>query len=98
MREEVLYEIFVNLHKAYDALELWICLDIIAGYDMVNRSLRLLRRYWDCLVMVVRESGYHRETFKGYRRVTHGDPLPPTIFNVAFRAFLCHWVTEVVGE
>ena len=65
---------------------------------MVPWSLCLIRRYWHHLVMVARVSGYHRETFKGYREVTHEDPLPPTIFNVVVDAVLRQWVTEVARE
>ena len=48
--------------------------------------------------MVERASGYQGETFKGYRGVTQGDPLSPTIFNVIVDAVLCHLVTVVAGE
>ena len=41
--------------------------------------------------MVVRAGGYYRETFRGERGVTQGDPLYSTIFNVVFDAVVCHW-------
>ena len=34
LREEVLYVIFLDLHKAYDALERFRCLGILEGYDV----------------------------------------------------------------
>ena len=34
LREEVLYVIFLELHKAYDALDSSICLDILEGYGV----------------------------------------------------------------
>ena len=34
MREEVLYVIFLNLTKAYDALDRSRCLDILEGYGV----------------------------------------------------------------
>ena len=33
--------------------------------------------------------------FKGYKGVTQGNPLPPTIFNVAVDAIIRHWMTVV---
>ena len=38
-----------------------------------------------------------RVGFKGARRVTQGDPLSPTIFNVVVDAVVQHWV-QVMGE
>ena len=34
LREEVLYVIFLDLHKAYDALKWSRCLDILDGYSV----------------------------------------------------------------
>ena len=35
MREEVLYVIFLDLHKTYDALDSSRCLEILEGYGVV---------------------------------------------------------------
>ena len=35
LREEVLYAILLELHKAYDALERSRCLEILEGYGVV---------------------------------------------------------------
>ena len=98
MREEVLYEIFLDLHKAYDALDRDRCLDILAAYGVGPWAIRLLRRYWNRHMMVARAGGYYCAPFKGFRGVTQGDPLSPTIFNVVVDAVLCHWVTVVAAS
>ena len=36
LREEVLYMIFLELHKAYDALDRSRCLEILEGYGVVT--------------------------------------------------------------
>ena len=77
MRKEVLYEIFLDLHKAYDALYHGECLDILVEYGVGPRAIRLLRRYWDHLTMVTRYGGYFGDPFKGQSGVTQGGPLPP---------------------
>ena len=41
-REEVLYMIFLDLHKVYDALERSRFLDILEGYGVGTRDLFLL--------------------------------------------------------
>ena len=45
LREEVLYVIFLDLHKAYDALERSRCLEILEGYGVGPRARRLLQTY-----------------------------------------------------
>ena len=44
-REELLYMIFLDLHKAYDALDRDRCLEILEGYSVGTRALRILRMY-----------------------------------------------------
>ena len=47
MREEVLHKIFLDLHKAYNALDRFRCLEILEGYGVGPRALHLLYRYWE---------------------------------------------------
>ena len=47
--------------------------------------------------MVARAGGYYAPPFKGYRSVTQGDPLSPTILNLAVYAIIRHWVTVVAA-
>ena len=58
MREEVLYVIFLDLHKVYDALDRSRCLEILEGYSVGPRSCRLLWMYWRRLSMVAKAGGY----------------------------------------
>ena len=46
--------------------------------------------------MMARAGSYYTAEFKGYRGVTHGDPLSPTIFNVVVGAVVRHWVTVIL--
>ena len=45
LREEFLYVIFLDLHKAYDALDRSRCLDILEGYNVVPQVRRFLQTY-----------------------------------------------------
>ena len=96
MREEVLYVIFLDLTKAYDALDRLRSLEILKGYGVGDRVRRLLREYWDRTTMGARAGGYYGTGFKGERVVTQGDPLSPTIFDVVVDAMVRHWVTLAV--
>ena len=45
--------------------------------------------------MVVQVGGYYRQTFRGERGITQGDPLSPTIFNVVVDSVIRHWESLV---
>ena len=45
LRDEVLYVIFLELHKAYDALDRSRCLEILEGCSVGPRARRLLKTY-----------------------------------------------------
>ena len=98
MMEEVLYVIFLDLTKAYDAFDRSRCLDILEGYGVGPSSRRLLKTYWRRLTMVARAGSYYRDAFKGARGVTQSNPLSPTIFNVVVDAVVRHWLEILVAE
>ena len=91
-----LYDVFLDLHNFYDTLDCGCFLDIIAACSVGHRSLRLLWRYWDCLIMVARAVGYYGVLFKGKCGFTQGRPLSSIIFNVVVFAALQYWVLLVV--
>ena len=62
--------IFLDLHKAYDALDGSRCLKILEGYGVGPRARRLLRTYQGKMTMVERAGGYCRDAFNGARGVT----------------------------
>ena len=90
--------IFMNLHKAYDALDRSKCLEILEGYGVGPKARRLLTIYWLRLTMVARAGGYYRTASGGERGVRQGDPLSPTIFNVVVDEVFRHWVHGVVEK
>ena len=57
MREDLLYVIFLDLHKSYDALDRDRCLEILEGYGMGPQACRILRTYWYWLWMVTSALG-----------------------------------------
>ena len=93
-----LYVIFLDLHKAYDALNRSRSLDILEGYGVGPRAIRLLWTYWGNLTMVARAGGYYGTAFKGAWGVTQGNPLSPTIFNVVVGAVVHQWVTLEIED
>ena len=94
--EKVLYIIFLDLHKAYDALERSRCLEILEGYGVGPQARRLLQTHWRRLTMVERAGRYYGTAFWGAQGVTQGDPLSPTIFNVVVYSVVRHWVMAML--
>ena len=66
MRGAVLFEVFLDLWKAYDALDRDRALDLLTSYGVGPRKVRHIRTYWDRLNMVAKAGGYFRRLFKGY--------------------------------
>ena len=75
MREAVVYEIFLDLHKAYDALDWDRCREILVAYGVGPRALQILRMYWGHIAMVAKSRGYYAPPFKGYHGLTQGYPI-----------------------
>ena len=67
MREEVLYAIFLDLHKAYGALYRERFLDILEGYGVGQWDRHILCTYRDRLTMVASTGSYYRYAFQGFR-------------------------------
>ena len=90
--------IFLDLTKAYEALDRSRCLGILEGYGVGPGARRLLQNYWFRLTMAARAGGTYGAAFKGARGMTQGDPLSPTIFNVVVDAVVRHWLEGLQTE
>ena len=74
-----LYEIFLDLHKAYYALYHDRCLITLAAHIVVPRAIHILHSYRYRLTMVVRDRGYYGISFKGFCEVTQDDRYLPIV-------------------
>jgi hypothetical protein len=95
VRRKTLYQVFIDLAKAYDTLNRGRTLEILEGYGVGKRILRLLKNFWDSLLVVARQGGYHSFSFSAGRGVTQGDIPSPTIFNVVCDAIIRAWKVGV---
>ena len=75
IREEVLYVIFLDLTKAYDALDRSRCMGILEGYGVGPGARQSLRNYWRRLTMAARLVGYYGAAFKGERVALRHSPF-----------------------
>ena len=93
-----LYEIFLDLKKAYDALDRERTLEILKGYGVGPAVLRLLCNFWERQQVVSKMGSYHGDAFQAERGVTQGDIVSPTIFNVVVDTIIRYWLTLVSDD
>ena len=89
--------IFLDLRKAYDDLDMELCLGILEGYGVGTRTIRILRTYWSRIQMAAKSGGHYGTAFQIHHGVTQGNPLSPTIFNMVVDTVIRHWVAVVGG-
>ena len=52
IKQEALYSTFINLKKAYDAMDRERCLELMEGDGVGPNMLRLIKTFWDLVVLV----------------------------------------------
>jgi hypothetical protein len=96
------YGLFLDLKKAFDAMDRERCLMILEGYGAGHNMIRLIRNFWTNATMVCRASGYYGTPFQAGRGVTQGGPLSAKLFNilvdaVAQECFRRLWEESALG-
>ena len=86
-----------SVREAYDSLDIGRYMEILRGYGLVPKLQRLLQRYWDGQKVYPKAGKLFGCPFNTERRVTHGDPVSPTIFNIVVDAVVRSDVLEVCG-
>jgi hypothetical protein len=86
------YGVFINLRKAFDAIDQKQCLFILEWYGVGLSMHRMIRLFWDKATNVFRASGNYGTPFKMDRGVTQSGPLLAKLFNVMVDAVVREWL------
>jgi hypothetical protein len=98
MEQEPLYQVFVDLRKAYHHLDWERCLAIMTGYRVGLKLLRLQTKFWEQAQMVCQAGGSFGKSFSAYRGVTQGGQLSSLMFNVCVDAVIREWLWRRMNE
>jgi hypothetical protein len=96
--QALLYQIYLDLKKAYNALDWTGCLEILAGYGVGPNLHCLQKQIWDGARMVCCAGGSYGEPFSAGRGVTQGGPLSSLMFNVCVNAVVREWLRQCLGD
>ncbi len=93
-----LYEIYVDLKKAYDAINRGRMLEILKAYGARPNLLRLQNSCWENAKLVCCAGGCYGSPFAAQRGVTQGGPLSLLMFNVCVDAVVREWLHHAIGD
>jgi hypothetical protein len=96
--QEPLYQIYLDLRKAYDALDWGRCLKILAGYGVGPNLLCLQKKFWEDAKMVCCMGGNYGLPFVAHRGVMQGGPLSSLMFNVCVDCVVRELLRQVLDE
>jgi hypothetical protein len=89
------YGVFLELQKAFNAMDREQCIMILEGYEAGPQIVRLIHGFWQDAVMVRRVAGNYSTAFKAGRNVTQGGPLSTKLFNILVNAVVRKWVQQL---
>ena len=86
------FGIFIDLRKAFDAMNRERCLEILEMHGAGPSMMRLIRKFWDTSINVCRAKGIYGQAFQTGRGVTQGGPLSARLFNIIVDAVVREWM------
>jgi hypothetical protein len=88
---QLLYQIFVDLTKAYDTLDRSCTLSLLEAYGIGPHIRSIIQAVWDLEMIVPKSGRYFGIPFPAWCRVRQGDIISPIIFNIIVEAIVHEW-------
>ena len=82
MQEVTLYQVYLDLRKAYDSIHRPRVMALLEKYGVGPRIRRYVETIWGDQVFFLRQSGFYSGGIRVGRGVTQGDTDSPIIFNL----------------
>ncbi len=95
LEQEPFYGVFLDLKKAFDAMDRERCLLILEGYGTGPNMVQLIRNFWRDATMFCHASGNYKGPFSAGRGVTQGGPLSAKLFNILVDAVVREWLCQL---
>ncbi len=89
------YSVFLDLWKAFNAINQERCIMLLEGYGTGPRMIWLICGYWCDAIMVCRAAGNYGMAFKAGRGVTQGGPLSAKLFNILVDTVVQEWIQQL---
>lgn len=83
-----MYQIYLDLRKAYDSINRESVLALLQRYGVGPNVRRYISFIWEDQIFLLKQSGFFSDPISVDRRVTQGDTDSPIIFNVIIDAVL----------
>lgn len=93
--KETVYQVFLDLRKAYDSVSRQRLLLIMKEYGIGERTATLIEKYWTTQQVAIKQSGFYGKAFSPGRGVIQGDVLSPTLFNLVIDTIVRQLCSEI---
>ena len=80
--DKFLYQLFLDLKKAYDKVHRGRSLDTLRAYGAGPGVLRLIKNFWDNQRIVPHQSGYYGTSITATGGTAQGGIFSPWLFNI----------------
>ena len=98
IRGQPLFQVYIDLRKAYDTLDRDRSLATMEAYGLGPNCARVLRNAREGQQIVARQSGYYGEPFTATRGSPQGDLFSPQEFNINLDCVIRHWKTLTLND